>query len=54
MTIKDIRTSHNLTQQQMSDITGIPKRSIENWESGSRKPPEWLPKLIECYLNNNK
>lgn len=50
MPIREIRTAFNLTQKQLSEITGIPKRSIENWESGARTPPEWLPKMIEAYL----
>lgn len=54
MTIKEIRTTHGLTQQSLSDLTGIHKRTIENWESGTRTPPEWLPKLIECYIAHNK
>lgn len=53
MTIKEIRTACDLTQQALSDLTGIPKRTIENWESGSRNPPEWLPKMIACYLDND-
>ena len=52
MTVKDIRISHNLTQQQMSDLTGIPRRTIEDWEAGRRKPPEWLPKMILAYLHD--
>lgn len=53
MTIKEIRTSYQLTQQALSDLAGIPKRTIENWESGSRNPPEWLPKMIACYLEHS-
>ena len=52
MEIKSIRTAHGLTQQAMSDITGIPKRTIENWEAGSRTPPAWLPKMISAYLDS--
>jgi len=54
MTIKEIRTDHGLTQQALADLTGIPKRSIENWEAGSRKPPEYIPKLIEAFLKLKK
>lgn len=52
MKIKEIRTAHGLTQQAMSDITGIPKRTIENWEAGSRTPPAWLPKMISAFLDS--
>lgn len=38
--IKEARKEAGLTQQQMSDEMGIPKRTIENWERGVRKCPE--------------
>jgi DNA-binding transcriptional regulator YiaG len=44
--IKDARLRSGLTQQQMSDRLGIPKRTIENWEGGQRSCPEWAEKLI--------
>jgi len=45
-TIKSARREAGLTQQEMSDLLKIPKRTIENWESGSRKPSEWAERLI--------
>lgn len=47
MTVKELRTFAGLTQQQFSDFYEIPKRSIENWESGQRTPPPYLLKLLE-------
>ncbi len=46
MTIKEARLSAKLTQQSMSDLMGIPKRTIESWEGGQRKCPEWAERLI--------
>lgn len=43
----EIRTLSGLTQQAFSEKYGIPKRSIENWESGKRTPPEYVIKLLE-------
>lgn len=43
---KKARTAAKLTQQQMSDIFKIPKRTIENWESGQRTPPEYVKMLV--------
>lgn len=51
MEIKEIRQAHGMSQIQFFKATGIPRRTIENWESGERKPPPWLPKMIEAYLN---
>lgn len=48
--IKSIRAKYNLTQKQFSEITGIPKRTVESWEEETRTPPVWLPKMIDSYL----
>lgn len=48
--IKDARTAANLTQQQMSDLLEIPKRTIENWEGGQRQCPKWAERLIVAEL----
>ncbi len=53
MGIKEMRKKYGFTQKAFSELTGIPKRTIESWEGGQRNPPEWLPKMIECYLNAN-
>lgn len=52
MTIKELREAYHLTQQQLADLTRIPRRSIENWEGGQRKPPEYIPYLIEELLKH--
>lgn len=46
MTIKEARKAAGLTQQRMSDLLGIPKRTLENWESGKALPPEWAERMI--------
>ena len=46
MSIRPIRQSSNLTQKQLSDLLGIPLRTIEDWDSGRRKPPEYVTALI--------
>lgn len=48
--IKSIRDKHNLTQLQLSEITGIPKRTIENWEGGQSKPKDYIINLIDAFL----
>lgn len=47
MDVKELRNLTNLSQQAFSEKYGIPKRSIENWESGKRTPPEYVIKLLE-------
>lgn len=46
MTVKEARKAVGLTQQGMSNWLGIPKRTIEDWESGRRSCPEWCEKLL--------
>ena len=46
MTIKEARQASGLSQAKMSTIFEIPKRTIESWESGERKPPAYVEKLI--------
>lgn len=45
-TIKEARKEAGLSQQKMSDMLKIPKSTIEKWEMGIRKPPEWAVMLI--------
>lgn len=46
MTIREARLSAGLTQQRMSEVFEIPKRTIENWETGTRTPPTYVEKLV--------
>lgn len=45
--IKKLRELTGLSQQAFSDKYEIPKRTIEDWEGGRRKPPEYVVKLLE-------
>ena len=44
--IKAARVAAGLTQQGMNDKTGIPKRTIGNWETGVNQCPAWAERLI--------
>jgi predicted nucleotidyltransferase len=50
MIIKEARTEYGLTQKELSEITDIPLRTIENWESGKRTPSPWVEKMVYNYL----
>lgn len=52
MTIKELRKASGLTQQAMSDALHISKRTIEDWETGRRTPPEYVVELIAYYLEH--
>lgn len=46
MTIKDIRAHTGLTQVKFAERYHIPTRTLENWERGIRKPPEYVIYLL--------
>lgn len=47
MTIKEIRDLTGLSQAKFAEKYHIPKRSIENWESGLRQCPVYVVELLE-------
>ena len=48
--IKDLRDSTGMSRKEFSEHTGIPVRTLEDWEAGRRTPPEYIPKLIAYQL----
>lgn len=48
--IKDLRESIGLSRKDFSEHTGIPVRTLEDWEAGRRTPPEYIPRLISYQL----
>lgn len=50
MTFKEMRESLRWTQEKFAKYFKIPKRTIENWETGQRNCPEYLKELIEYKL----
>lgn len=51
-TIKELRQASGMTQKGFSEYLGIPFRTIQNWEGGQRKCPEYLIELIKYKLTN--
>ena len=49
--IKNTRMKYGLTQKQVSDLTGVPHRSIQNWEGGQRKCPDYVIGMIVNILD---
>ena len=50
MTFKELRQLSGMTQKEFAEYFEIPKRSIENWDAGARKCPEYLLNLMEYKL----
>lgn len=47
MTIREIREGLGISRAEFSRRYNIPIRTLENWEAGERKPPEWVPELLQ-------
>lgn len=54
MKIKELRAQYGLTQKALSELTGIPKRTIEEWEGERRTPPDYVLMLLTFFLANEK
>ena len=52
MTFKDLRESSGMSRQQFVEYFSIPYRTIQDWELGNRKFPEYLLELIEYKLKH--
>lgn len=46
MTIRDARNLAHMTQKGVSELVGVPIRTIQAWESGARKCPEYVERLV--------
>lgn len=46
MNIKEAREAAGLERKELSNLLGIPYRTIQNWELGLRTPEPWLEKLL--------
>jgi DNA-binding transcriptional regulator YiaG len=48
--IKELRESTGMSRREFSEHTGIPVRTLEDWEAARRTPPEYIPRLISYQL----
>ena len=53
-TIKELRESTGMSRKEFSEHTGIPVRTLEDWEAGKRTPPEYVPRLLRYQLLYDK
>ena len=54
MTIKEMREKLEMTQDSFSRTYNIPKRTIQNWESGKRTPPPYVLEMLENAIKHYK
>ncbi len=55
-TLKKIRESIGFTQEQVSTLTGVPVKTLRNWEQGLRSPSKWaldlvIDKLLQIHID---
>lgn len=48
--IKKMRNEAGMTQKTFSEFFGIPVRTLQDWEAGVRKPPEYVVRLLPYKL----
>ena len=44
--IREARIKSGLTMKELAEETGVPYRSLQNWESEERTPPPYVEKMI--------
>lgn len=49
---KELREQSEMTRKQFVEYFGIPYRTIQDWELGNRKCPEYLLELMKYKLVN--
>ena len=54
MTVKEMREKLGLTQEMFAMRYNIPKRTIQNWESGKRNPPPYVLEMLENAIKHYK
>ena len=53
MNIREMRTKLGDTQSEFAERYHIPFRTIQNWETGVRKPSEYILSLLEHQVNED-
>jgi DNA-binding transcriptional regulator YiaG len=50
MTFKELREKSGMNQTKFAEYFGIPRRTVQNWELGERKCPDYLLELMQYKL----
>lgn len=53
MNIREIRALTNLSQANFGKKYNIPLRTIQDWETGKRKPPIYVVELLEFKVRHD-
>lgn len=53
MNIRDMRKQLGDTQSEFAERYNIPFRTVQNWETGMRKPPEYVLELLKARIKED-
>lgn len=53
-TLKEVRDMLDVNRTEFSRYMGIPLRTLEEWEAGRRKMPDYVLRLIAYYVKTQK
>ncbi len=53
-TLKDLRKMKGMNRREFSEYMGIPLRTMEEWEAGRRKMPDYVLRLISYRVKVEK
>lgn len=48
--IRELREQTGMTRKDFAVHMGISLRTMEDWEAGRRRPPEYIPRLMSYQL----
>ena len=51
-TVRKLREASGMSMKRFSEYFGIPYRTVQNWEAGVNKCPEYLLHLMEYKLKH--
>lgn len=54
MTIKELRESTGLSQAQFAEKFHIPVGTLQHWEQGVRKPPEYVAYMMQLIISREE
>lgn len=52
--LKEIRRDAGMNRREFSEYVDIPLRTIEEWEAGRRKMPDYVLRLLEYQIKMEK
>ena len=52
--MKEVRDILDVNRTEFSRYMGIPLRTLEEWEAGRRKMPDYVLRLIAYYVKTQK